>query len=117
MSETPNLKNVRYVTAGTYVVQGQDDVINCDTTAGIVTLILPNILNSGFDLNYKNLFINDIGGVSETNNIIIQATGDSINNSASVLIKENGGSTKLSASGQSSWIGLFSFDVGGGGSG
>ena len=49
--------NVKYIPAGVtqYIVDGNDGEINVDTSVSAVTIILPNIINSGYTNTDKGL--------------------------------------------------------------
>ena len=98
--------NVRYITTpGIYVVRDSDDVINCDTTNGVIALQLQNIKQSGLLLNLRTVFINDIGGNVSANNIVIQTTGtDTVNGLSSVSISVNNGALAFDVAGNTEWI-------------
>jgi hypothetical protein len=96
----------------TYVVRDNDDILNVDTTLGVVTLVFANIRGSGFNLIQKQYYVNDIGNNASINNIILQATGgDQINNNASFPLTTNGASIQVQISSQTEW--LASGDTGG----
>ncbi len=80
------------------------NIVNVDTTNGPVTIILPNIANSNI-IQYPRLrAINDTGNNAETNNITLQASGDSINDGASFVMNVNGQTVALQAIGSSEWL-------------
>lgn len=98
--------NVRYIPAGTtqYVVDGSDGEINVDTSLSAITIILPNIVNSGFVNTDKGFIINDNSGNAATNNITIIAANNTVNSQSSVLISTNGGSAKCSIASMNEWF-------------
>lgn len=86
------------------VLSGSDDVINVDTLIGPTTFYLPNIRNSGYDLNYKEYIINDVGGNSSVNPITIQTLGgDKANGLSSVVITSDGCSVIVKVAGFNQW--------------
>lgn len=110
MSDTPNLKNIKNILGGiTYVVNGQDDVINVDTSVvGGTTLLIPNIKAGSLQLFYKDIFVNDIGGNASTNKIRIAAVGgDLINGSPFIEIENDSASVQLTVAGQKTWLANF----------
>lgn len=93
--------NIKYVTSGqTYLIQAEDDVINCDTSSGVVTLYLPKIAN----IFPKRFLINDYGGNAGTNNIIVYGSGDTINGQSSFLFNVNSMSGEALITGQTEWL-------------
>ena len=99
----------------TYVVRDNDDILNVDTTLGVVTLVFANIRGSGFNFIQKQYYVNDIGNQASVNNIILQATnGDRVNNLASFPLTTNGASVQLLISSQTEW--LATGDISNGGS-
>ena len=56
MSETTNGKNeIRLVSPVNYMIRGEDDILNIDTTGGITTLHIGNITTNGLDLIRKRI--------------------------------------------------------------
>ena len=55
----------------TYVVAATDDYISCDSTAGVITVQLPNAPATLYD----RFVVKDRTGTSETNNIILTTVG------------------------------------------
>ena len=50
--------NLKYITGvSQYVVDGNDGILNVDTSVNSVTIILPNIVNSGFANTTKGFII------------------------------------------------------------
>lgn len=98
--------NVKYIPAGTiqYVVDGNDGEINVDTSVSPVTIILPNILNSGYANTDKGFVINDFSGNAATNNITIVASNNTVNSQNSLAISVNGGTAKCSIAGMNEWF-------------
>jgi hypothetical protein len=82
--------NIKYVTGVTeYVVDNNDGTINVDTSVNAVTIILPNILNSGYFGTAKGYVINDISDNASVNNITIVAAGNSVNSTSFVLLNHD----------------------------
>jgi hypothetical protein len=97
--------NIKYVTGVTeYVVDNNDGTINVDTSVNAVTIILPNILGSGYYGTAKGFIINDISDNASVNNIIIVAADNTINSTSSVSITQNGGTAKCSIANQNEWF-------------
>lgn len=98
--------NVRYIPAGTtqYVVDGNDGEINVDTSISAVTIILPNIVNSGYANTDKGFVINDISSNAGTNNITIVASNNTVNSQSSITISVNGGTAKCSIASMNEWF-------------
>ena len=97
--------NLRYVAGVTeYIIDGNDGTINVDTSVNSVTIILPNINNSGFSNTSKGFIINDISSNASVNNITITANGNSVNSASSVVISNNGGSAKCSVANINEWF-------------
>ena len=100
-----------------YVVRDNDDILNVDTTLGIVTLVFANIRGSGFNFIQKQYYVNDIGNNASVNNIILVATnGDLINNNPTVSLTQNGSSVQVQISSQTEWL-VTGENTGGGGGG
>ena len=103
----PQTYNTAYVNSATmpvYIVKGGDTIINVDSTAAAITIILPNIANSGLLLYPIRLFINDVGNNSATNNITIKPNLDKINNHSSFVISTNGESVDLIPCSNTEWL-------------
>lgn len=111
MEITGNLRYVAEVTE--YVVDGNDGTINVDTSVNSVTIILPNINNSGFANTSKGFIINDISSNASVNNIIITANRNSVNSASSVVISNNGGSAKCSVANINEWFVITEPQTGG----
>jgi len=88
-------KNIRYVSGVTvYAVNTADDIINVDTSVYAVTVVLPNIPDSGLILFPKVFYINDSSGNANVNNISIIAAGSVVNSGLPVIITIAGGSAQ-----------------------
>ena len=93
MSNNSTPKNIKFLTGITvYNVSPSDDIINIDTTASPVLIVLPNIQNAQLNLYRKNFYINDITNTAFTNNITIIAAGGIVNSGQVTKIKINNGS-------------------------
>lgn len=93
MSNTlPSTKfiNVIRVVTGTVDVENSDQVLNCDTAAGPVTINLKQIPANYWSTLYR-LYIKDYGNNSAVNNITIVApTGFKVNGASTLVISTNG---------------------------
>lgn len=110
MSDTPNLRNIKNIDGGgaIYIVTGNDDVVNVDTSVGAKTLQIPNIKDGKLQLFYKPIYVNDTGNNAAANVIRVQTTGgDLINGSPFIDIDINGAAVKLIASGLNTWLAVF----------
>jgi hypothetical protein len=113
-SGLPILKNSVYITApGTYVINNKFDIYNVDSSVGVVSLLLPNIVGSGFDSEWKNYYVVDIGNSASTNPIEVKGTGDTINGTTSASLDFDNGIMQISAASRSKWIALFNKSGGG----
>ncbi len=93
--------NIKYLSGGiSYAISPVDDVINCDTTLGVITLYLPHIQDSV----PKRYYINDYGGFSGTNNIIVLGVNNTINGSSSFIFDTNYMSGEAVVTGQTEWL-------------
>lgn len=107
MGEAAKLKNTVFVNSGTtpvYFIRTSDDIVNVNTTAGPILLIIPNIKNSGFDLFPKRIYVNDVGGMAGTNKITIQGTANLVNGAFSTDIEVNFGSGECVVNSGSEWL-------------
>jgi hypothetical protein len=104
--EKKALKNSKLLTGPlTYVTRDNDDILNVDTSLGPVTIVLPNIKNSGYMLRPKSFYINDVGGQASVNNIRVEATGgDEINTNSFVIIDKDRGSGSININSQTEWL-------------
>jgi len=99
---TGNLKYISGVSQ--YVVDGNDGILNVDTSVYSVTIILPNILNSGYTNTNKGFIINDVSENAGSNNIYIVANGNTVNSASQVIINVNGGSAKCTPANNTEWF-------------
>lgn len=111
--------NVKYIPAGTtqYVIDGNDGEINVDTSVSAITVILPNIVNSGYANSDKGFIINDFSGNAATNNITIIASNNTVNSQASITISVDGGTAKCSIASLNEWFAVTEPTTNGGISG
>lgn len=78
-----HLKNTRYINVPVYNVSMEDDILNLDTSIGI-TLVFPNIQDSGCMYADKRWYVNDATGGAAGNPVTITAvSGIQINDAAS----------------------------------
>lgn len=78
-----HLKNTRYINIPVYNVSMEDDILNLDTSIGI-TLVFPNIQDSGCMYADKRWYVNDATGGAAGNPVTITAvSGIQINDAAS----------------------------------
>lgn len=100
------LKNTIVVTGPiTYVVRDDDDIINCDTKNGVITLVLANIRDAGLMFSQKSYYVNDIGNNAVNFNIIVQGSGGNlVNGFASASISTNNGSSTIKINGLTDWL-------------
>jgi hypothetical protein len=88
-------RNIRYVSGvSVYAVNTSDDIINVDTSLSGVTIVLPNIPDSGLILFPKVFYINDCSGNANNNNIGIIAAGSVVNSGLPVAITIANGSAQ-----------------------
>lgn len=93
MNSSP--KNIKYISnVSAYVVDASDDIINVDTSLSEVTVILPNIPNSGLILFPKVFYINDATQNASVNNIIIIGANTTVNSGQDTRIFIDGGSAQ-----------------------
>ena len=87
-------------------VYADDVVLNCDTSAGPITINLGEIPNNFFSTQYK-LYVVDTANNAGVNNITINAgAGQTINNQASFTVNISGSSTLLLITGNASYVAL-----------
>ena len=110
----------RTIGAGTHQITLSDCNILCDTSLGIVNLVLPkisDILNyiqqQGFSIGSMGIFslnITDISNNASVNNIIINTTSGNVfsNNLSSVVINTNNGNVSIKPVSLDSWSVLIS---------
>ena len=112
-----NPHNTRYLSGTqTYNLNCQDDVLNVDTSSGLITIVLPNIINNGLDSIPKRFYVNDVGGYASVNGItIVCLQGNSVNGSTSLILSTNDISAELFQSSNTEWFVSKSSSGGGGG--
>jgi len=98
--------NTKYLSGTqTYNLNCQDDILNVDTTTGVVTIVLPNIINNGLDSIPKRFYINDVGNNASANNItLVSLYGNTINSSSSIVLNTNGISVELFQTSNIEWF-------------
>ena len=114
---TTNPHNTKYLSGTqTYNLNCQDDVLNVDTSSGLITIVLPNIINNGLDSIPKRFYVNDVGGYASVNGItIVCLQGNSVNGSTSLILSTNDISAELFQSSNTEWFVSKSSSGGGGG--
>lgn len=110
-------RNTKYITGvSTYVILGEDDYLQVDTTAGPITIYVPNIRGGGYDINRKNFYVNDFSGTAATNNITLSVTGNNfINGATTVVLNKNKVSAEIILVNNHDWQANLNQDAGGGG--
>lgn len=101
--------NQRYIeTAGTHDITMGDDFINVKTSVGAITLVFPNIRDSGAINTNKVWFVNDVDDMAATNNVTIVAASTNpateLNGGASVVLGTNGFAAEIVPSGYYSYM-------------
>jgi hypothetical protein len=89
-----------------YTILASDEIIGCDSSSGVVTVILPLISSIGGTNNYRKYHIVDEEGVSSINNIFVSTTGlDTINkNTEDLTIDIDHTSITVYSDGSSNWV-------------
>lgn len=110
--------NQRYIeAAGTHDITMGDDFINVKTSVGEITLVFPNIRDSGAIPTNKVWFVNDVDDMAATNNVTIMASTTNpiteLNGGSSVVLNTNGFSAEIAPSGYYSY--MVNAGTGGGG--
>lgn len=96
--------NPSRIVTGTPVINNDDVVLYCNTSAGAVTINLLDIPNDYWMTTYK-LYVVDNSNNAATNNITINAgTGQTINAQSSITINTNGGSAIVRISGNTQYV-------------
>lgn len=108
-------RNTRWINkAGHYLIRGDDDILQIDTTNGSITLQLPSIYGSGLMLTPKTYFIIDSSGYAATTPIIITTSGsDTINGASHVNISVADGILECDVAGNTEWLATGSGIAGG----
>ena len=99
------MSNVKYISGvDVYNISCDDDIIYVDTSLSPVTIVLPNIQNSG-QLSFVNKIftISDCSNNASTNNITILAAGNTVNSGQDTAILSNNGSAFATIVGLNSW--------------
>lgn len=103
--------NVARTVTGTVYVEDSDQVLNCDTTSGAVTVNLKKIPANYWSTFYK-LYVKDYGNNASVNNITIVApTGYKINGAQSVVISVSDGCCLVTINTNTDYLADFSFGV------
>jgi hypothetical protein len=92
-NNTTQTQNVtRLIAPISYILSGDDDMINVDTSSGgLTTIYLPNITQNGLALNGKTYIINDVSNNASVGNInIVCIGGDTINNFPAIALITDG---------------------------
>jgi hypothetical protein len=99
------MSNTKYISGVTvYNINCDDDIIYVDTSASAVSIVLPNIQNSGITLlTNKTFTINDYTNNASVNNISIVASGNTVNSGQATAINSNNGSAFATIVGVNSW--------------
>ena len=96
--------NPSRIVTGTPVINNDDVVLYCDTSAGAVTINLLDIPNDYWMTTWK-LYVVDYSNNAATNNITINAgTGQTINAQPSVTLTQNKGSVIVEITGNTTYI-------------
>lgn len=97
-------QNPSRIVTGTPVLNNDDVVLYCDTSAGAVTINLLDIPNNYWLTTWK-LYVVDYSNNAATNNITINAgSGQTINAQSSVVIDKDGGSAIVRISGNTTFV-------------
>ncbi len=96
--------NQRYInTAGSHDITMNDEYINVSTSVGAITLVFPNIRDSGAIPTNKVWFVNDVDDMAATNNVTIVAStttpATELNGGSSVILSVSGFSAEVTPSG------------------
>ena len=99
------MNNVTFVSGVTsYNANFDDDIIYVDTSASAVTIILPNIKNSGILFSTSKTYtINDLTNNAFNNNITIVGAGCNVNSGQNAIITSNNGTAFATMVGLTSW--------------
>ena len=101
--DSTQYKNNTRTVSGTPTIYPNDVVLLCDTSSAPVVINLLEIPNDYWQVNYK-IYVVDAANNSATNNITINAgTGQTINNSTSVIVSTNGATTIIFISSNNSY--------------
>ena len=99
-----HLKNTRYINVPIYNVSMEDDILNLDTSIGI-TLVFPNIRDSGCMYADKRWYVNDASGTASANPVtIISVSGIQINDGVSQQLSTDNFGTSIFATNENKYI-------------
>ena len=103
---TTNPHNTKYLSGTqTYNLNCQDDILNVDTSSGVIIIVVPNIINNGLDSIPKRFYVNDVGNNASVNNItLVSLSGNTINSSSSITLNTNGISVELFQTSNIEWF-------------
>lgn len=113
-NETKYANTTRTISGIANIVFDNDVVLLCDTSLGVVELILLGIPQGNFSTQYK-LYVVDVSNNATTNNITIQAPlGVTINNSTTAIINVNNGVAVVSISSNNTYNANLNYGNSGG---
>ena len=97
---------VKTISSGSYSPDISEKVIFCDTAKNKITIILPNIAESGLNnLEDYGFYIVDSGNNASVNNITIIAGGvQKVNSLKSLSISSDGGVASISVASLYDWV-------------
>jgi hypothetical protein len=99
-----HLKNTRTINVPVYNVSMEDDILNIDTSIA-VTLVFPNIRDSGCMYADKRWYVNDANGTASVNPVtIISVSGIQVNDGASQEISTDNFGTSIFATSENKYI-------------
>lgn len=103
--------NVARTVTGTVDVEDSDQVLNCDTDTGTVTIDLKKI-PADYWSTLSKLYIKDFSENSSVNNITIVApTGYKINNQQSIIINVDGGSALVRIGSNTDYVAELNYGI------
>lgn len=108
----PNVQRTVKAIDSPAMVYDNDVVLNCDTSTGAITILLPKIPYDttslvGFWSTQWKLYINDSANLAQTNNItVVAGAGQTINGQASVTINTNGQALIVQINGNTEFFGV-----------
>jgi hypothetical protein len=107
LNSTQYPNNTRTV-SGTVTLYPDDVTILCDTSAGAVNITLLQIPANAWITTWK-MYIVDVSGNANTNNIVINAgSGQTINNGSSITISANNGAALIQIVANTAYIATIS---------
>jgi nitrogen fixation protein len=99
-----HLKNTRTINVPIYNVSMEDDILNLDTSISI-TLVFPNIRDSGCMYADKRWYVNDANGTASANPVtIISVSGIQINDAVSQQLSTDNFGTSIFATNENKYI-------------